>query len=100
MSGFSLTKASATVVAISIIGGGALALDKMHVSTVVYDKYVASQESADEKDYILRLKRDIRDIQKELMQNPNNQYLKDTLIDMTDELCIVRPADRLCSVPS
>ena len=39
-----LTQAAATVVAIGSIGGGALALDKMHVASSDFKEYIEQQQ--------------------------------------------------------
>ena len=58
----SLPQLAAAVLAVGSIGGGALALDKMHVASEDFKEYIEQQQLADDRDYILTLKKDIRDI--------------------------------------
>lgn len=92
----SLTQAAATVVAITSIGGGALALDRMHVAAEDFKDYIEVQQKSSERDYILKLKKDIRDIRTALSTNPDETYLIEALADAVDDLCELRPEDRLC----
>jgi hypothetical protein len=85
-----------TVVAIGSIGGGALALDKMHVAAEDFKEYIEQQQMADERSFVLELKKDIRDIQGALQEDPNEPYLIDALAELIDQLCEIRPDDRLC----
>ena len=85
-----------TVVAIGSIGGGALALDKMHVAAEDFKEYIEQQQMADERSFVLELKKDIRDIQGALQEDPNELYLIDALAELIDQLCEIRPDDRLC----
>ena len=86
-----LTEISIAVVAISSIGGGALALDRMHVATEDFEQHLAFQESR----YVLELKKDIRELRQILASKPD-AYLEDALADLMDELCELRPEDREC----
>ena len=45
----SLPQIAAAVVAVGSIGGGALALDKMHVASEDFKQYIDQQQIADEK---------------------------------------------------
>lgn len=87
---------AAAVVAVGSIGGGALALDKMHVASEDFREYIEQQQMSDERDYVQDLKKDIRDITGALLEDPDEQYLIEALAEMMDELCEIRPEDRLC----
>jgi hypothetical protein len=91
-----LTQAAAGVVAIGTIGGGAVTLDKLHVAAEDFDKYVQQQQMADERDFVRELKKDIRDIQGSLIESPDEEYLIEALAELIDQLCEIRPDDRLC----
>ena len=92
----SLPQIAAAVVAVGSIGGGALALDKMHVASADFKEYIYQQQMADEREYVQELKKQIRELQYALIENPDEQFLIDSLADMIDELCEIRPDDRLC----
>ena len=92
-----ITLGASTVVAIASIGGGALALDKMHVASEDFRDYIEQQQMADERGYVQELKEDIREIRQLLMLHPDDEYLIEELQAMTDELCEIRPDDRLCN---
>jgi len=87
---------AAAVVAVGSIGGGALALDRMHVAAEDFREYIEQQQMADERDYIQELKKDIRDVTGALLEDPDELYLIEALAEMIDELCELRPDDRLC----
>jgi hypothetical protein len=87
---------AAVVGAIATIGGGAMTLDHLHVAADDFKKYIEQQQMADDRDYVLELKKDIRDIQGALVENPDEDYLNDALAELIDELCEIRPDDRLC----
>ena len=91
-----LAMGAATVTAIGVIGGGTLTLNEMHVSADDFEKYVQQQLESDERDYVRDLKRDIRDIEGALQEDPDEQYLIEALAELIDELCEYRPDDRLC----
>ena len=92
----SLTKIAAAVVAAGTIGGGALALDKMHVAAGDFKEYIEQQQIADERSYVQALKEDIRNVRTALLSHPGDEYLTDELAGLMDELCELRPNDRLC----
>jgi hypothetical protein len=87
---------ASTVVAIASIGGGALALDRMHVAAEDFKEYIEQQQMADERAYVQDLKKDIRDLTGALLEDPNEDYLIEALAELIDELCEIRPDDRLC----
>lgn len=87
---------AATVGAIATIGGGALTLDHLHVAAEDFREYIEQQQMADERSFVLELKKDIRDIQGALQEDPNEPYLIDALAELIDQLCEIRPDDRLC----
>jgi hypothetical protein len=92
----SLPQMAAAVVAVGSIGGGALALDKMHVASEDFKEYIEQQQMADERDYVREIKKDIRDVQGALLLDPNEEYLIEYLAELMDELCELRPDDRVC----
>ena len=87
-----LTQIAAAVGAVGVIGGSALTLDHLHVASEDYEKHLEYQESR----YVLELKKDIRDLKGALVTDPDDQYLKEYLADLLDELCELRPEDREC----
>ena len=91
-----LPQIAAAVAAVGGIGGGALALDKMHVASSDFKEYIEQQQMSDERDYVQELKKDIRDVTGALLENPDELYLIEALAEMIDELCELRPEDRLC----
>jgi hypothetical protein len=92
----SLTQIAASVVAVGSIGGAGLALDKMHVAAADFQQYIEQQQEADDRAFVLELKQDIRAVQAALLDNPDEDYLLDALADLIDELCELRPEDRIC----
>jgi len=91
-----LPQIAASVMAVGAIGGGALTLDNMHVASAEFEQYVEQQLMSDERDYVLQLKKDIRDLRGALVESPDAEYLVDALADMINELCEIRPDDREC----
>jgi hypothetical protein len=63
-----LPQIAASVVAVGSIGGGALALDRLHVAAEDFEKYIEQQQMADERSYVQELKEDIRNIKKALIE--------------------------------
>lgn len=92
----SLPQLAASVVAIGSIGGGALALDKMHVASDDFKEYIEQQQIADDRDYVLTLKKDIREIKAALREDPDEPFLIHALEELIDELCEFRPDDKMC----
>ena len=93
----SLPQIAAAVVAAGSIGGGALALDKMHVASEDFKEYIEQQQIADDREYVRDLKEDIRDVKSALLVHVDDEFLTDELADLIDELCEYRPDDRLCN---
>ena len=93
----SLTQLAAAVVAVGSIGGGALALDRMHVAAGDFKEYIEQQQIADDREYVQDLKKDIRDVRGSLVDAPDEEYLIEALAELIDELCEIRPDDRVCS---
>jgi len=91
-----LTQIATSLTAVGIIGGGALTLDRMHVATEDFKEYIEVQQQSDERDYVLTLKKDIREIKLAIASNPSEVYLINALADSLDDLCELRPDDRLC----
>ena len=92
----SLNEMALAVLAVGSIGGGALTLDNMHVASAEFEQYVEQQLMSDERDYVLQLKKDIRDLRGALVESPDAEYLVDALAGMINELCEIRPDDREC----
>ena len=92
----SLPQIAASIVAVGSIGGGALALDRMHVASEDFREYIEQQQENDEREYVQDIKEDIREIRTALLSHPGDEYLMDALADLMDELCEIRPDDRLC----
>lgn len=93
----SLPQIAAAVVAVGSIGGGALALDKMHVASEDFKEYIEQQQMADDREYVRDLKEDIRDVKSALLVHVDDDFLTAELADLIDELCEFRPDDRLCN---
>lgn len=91
-----LNEIALAVVATGTIGGGAIALNELHVASEDFEKYIEVQQSADEREYVQDLKKDIRDVTGALIEDPDEEYLIEALAELTDELCEIRPDDRLC----
>lgn len=73
--------------------GGALAWSVSNfVSADTFDDHM----TAEERRYVLSLKANVRDINKDLKADPDNEDLEDDLQELIDELCELRPSDRLC----
>lgn len=112
MFGISITKLASYVTAFVLIGGTAVSMNSAHVGQTEFDKYVENNSAhvaqedfdkyieqraeSDERAYILSLKQDIRDITIALQSNPDDFFLLNELQAMIDELCLIRPNDRLC----
>jgi len=92
-----LPQIAAAVVAVGSIGGGALALDRMHVAAEDFKEYIEQQQANDERSYVQELKEDIRQIRKAMLDYPDEEYLIEELAELIDELCEIRPDDRLCN---
>lgn len=92
----SLPKLAASFLAVGSIGGGAITLDKMHVASEDFKEYIEQQQMADDREYVRDLKKDIRDITAALTLRPDDSFLLSELADVVDELCEIRPGDRLC----
>ena len=93
----SLTQMAAAVVAVGSIGGGALALDRMHVAAGDFKEYIEQKQIADDREYVQDLKKEIRDVRGSLVDAPDEEYLIEALAELIDELCEIRPDDRVCS---
>lgn len=87
----SLPKIAAAVTAAGTIGGGAIALNELHVPVIDFEKHLKHEESR----YVLALKKEIREV-RHLLESHDEQYLRDALQDLIDELCELRPEDREC----
>lgn len=92
----SLPQIAAAVAAVGSIGGAGIALDKMHVASEDFKYYIEQQQLADEREYVQDLKRDIRDIRGALRVDPEADYLIEILAELIDELCEIRPEDKVC----
>jgi hypothetical protein len=98
MMAMSLPKIAASVAAVGTIGGGALTLDRLHVAAEDFEKYIQQQQMADEREYVQDLKKDIRDVKSALILHPGEEWLQEELAELIDELCEIRPDDRMCEV--
>lgn len=85
-----IVKAALTAVAI-VATGLAFAFTNF-VSSAEWDDHL----TAEERRYVLQLKADLRDIAKDITADPGNQGLLDDREELIDELCELRPDDRLC----
>ena len=92
----SMPQIAAAVVAVGTIGGGALTLDHLHVASEDFKEYIEQQREADDRAYVQELKKDIRALRLSLTET-DDEYLVEELAALIDELCEVRPDDRLCS---
>ena len=93
----SLPQIAAGVVAVGSIGGGALALDRMHVANEDFKDYIEAQQEAADRSYVQELKKNIREVRGALQEDPDEEYLIEALASLIDELCEIRPDDRLCA---
>ena len=91
----SMPQIAAAVVAVGTIGGGALTLDHLHVASEDFKEYIEQQREADDRAYVQELKKDIRALRLSLTET-DDEYLVEELAALIDELCEVRPDDRLC----
>ena len=92
----SMPQIAAAVVAVGTIGGGALTLDHLHVAAQDFKDYIEQQQEADDRMYVQELKKDIRSLRLALSET-DDEYLAEELASLIDELCEVRPDDRLCN---
>lgn len=92
----SLPQIAAAVAAVGSIGGAGIVLDTRHVASEDFKEYIEQQQMSDERDYVQELKEDVRNIRTALLSHPDDPYLIDELADLIDELCELRPDDRLC----
>jgi len=92
-----LKSAAASVVAIGGIGGGVITLDHRHVASDDFKDYIQQQQEADDRAYVQELKKSIREVTGALLEDPDEVYLLEALASLIDELCEVRPDDRLCN---
>ena len=93
-----LQQLAVSVAAVGSIGGGALALDRLHVPAAQFEQYIQQQAEADQAEYVLALKKQIREVRQLLMLHPeDSEYLEEELLSLIDELCLVRPEDRACT---
>ena len=92
----SLTQIATALGAVTVIGGSALTLDRMHVPASDFEQYIEQQQMADERAYVQELKKDIRDITGALQEDPDEVYLLEAREELIDLLCELRPDDRLC----
>ena len=92
----SLQQIAAAVAAVGAIGGSAITLDHLHVSAKEFEQYIQQQIAADEQEYVLELKKEIRAVRSALISRPDDEYLLELLDDLMMELCEIRPEDRMC----
>jgi hypothetical protein len=84
--------ASKMVGAIGMIGGGALALNELHVPAAEFEQYLAAEETR----YVLELKKEIRQAREALREHPDDEFLDEHYQTLIDALCELRPDDRMC----
>lgn len=72
--------------------GGIEVADSRYASAADFSSHLEAEQSR----YVLELKQQIRDINRRLDRDPDNDYLRDELHDLIDTLCELRPDDRLC----
>jgi hypothetical protein len=92
----SITQIAAAVTAVVAIGGTAVGLNELHVPAAEFEQYLEQEQMADEREFVQDLKEDIREINYALREHPGDEYLEAELAAMIDELCELRPKDRLC----
>lgn len=78
--------------AVIVLAGGIAWAMTNFVPASVFDDHL----SAEERRYVLQLKAEIRDIDKDIDANPDDQGLQDDRAELLDQLCELRPSDRLC----
>lgn len=78
--------------AVVILAGGIAWAVTNFVPASTFDDHL----TAEERRYVLDLKADIRQIDKDIRANPGDQGLLDDREELLDELCELRPKDRLC----
>ena len=61
-----------------------------------FEQYIEQQQLADDREYVQELKKEIRDITGALQVDPGEVYLIEARAELIDELCEIRPDDRLC----
>jgi hypothetical protein len=86
-----IIQAAAVITAIGTIGGGALYLDNAHVPASEFQQYIEQQQIADEREYVLDLKAQIREVRYALIDRPDDEFLLDLLDSLEQELCEYRP---------
>jgi len=92
----SLPQIAAAVTAVGTIGGAGIYLDNAHVASEDFRQYIEQQREAGERDYVRDLKEDIREVRLALISHPGDPYLIENLEGLMDELCELRPDDRMC----
>ena len=90
-----LPQIAASIAAAGAIGGSAVALNELHVPQAEFDQYLQQQQISDDREYVRKIKADIREVLLALNRGPD-QYLEETLAELIDELCDLRPDDKLC----
>lgn len=80
------------IACVALIGGG-IGWAVMHfVPAYAFDDHLTEAE----RRYVLDLKSEIRQIDKDIRANPENSGLHEDREELLDELCELRPSDRLC----
>ena len=87
----SLPQIAAAVTAVGTIGGAGIYLDNAHVPASEFKQYIEQQQIADEREYILDLKAQIREVRYALIDRPDDEFLLDLLESLEAELCEYRP---------
>lgn len=80
------------IAVVTLIGAGLAWAVSNFVTASSFDAHL----TAEERRYVLDLKADLRQIDKDIDDNPGDQGLIDDREELLDELCELRPSDRLC----
>jgi hypothetical protein len=62
-----------------------------HVPASEFQEYLEQREVADEREYVLDLKAQIREVRYALIDRPDDEFLLDLLDSLEQELCEYRP---------
>ena len=62
-----------------------------HVPASEFQEYLEQREASDEREYVLDLKAQIREVRYALIDRPDDEFLLDLLESLEEELCEYRP---------
>lgn len=77
---------------LALIGGGIAWAVTNFVPASTFDDHL----TAEERRYVLQLKSEIRELEKDLRAHPDAAGLRDDMAELLDQLCELRPKDRYC----